>query len=107
MTERTADESGSVTRLPTAQPDSEPIPPSPARGVHAVATGTMALCAVVGIALTLLLVTVNWTPYSRRIVVVALVGVTVLFVASAAIAVFAGARATYRPQTPLQGPGDD
>jgi uncharacterized YccA/Bax inhibitor family protein len=60
----------------------------------------MALCAIVGILLTLLLVTVNWTPYSRRIVIVALVGVTVLFMLSAALAVFAGARATY----PRSGP---
>lgn len=80
-------------RLPTARPDPEPVAPSAPRGLHAVATGSMAFCAMVGIVLTLLLVTVNWTSYSRRIVVVALVTSVVLFLLSAAVAVFAGARA--------------
>lgn len=87
--------SAEITRLPTARPDPKPVPPSAPRGLHALATGVMALCAMAGIVLTLLLVTVNWTEYSRRIVIVLLVATTVVFVLSAAAAVFAGARATY------------
>jgi hypothetical protein len=95
-----------VTRLPTARPDPPPVRPSGPRGLHAFATGTMALCAIVGIVLTLLLVTVNWTSYSRRIVVVALVSTTVVFVLSAATAVLAGARATY-PRNDSSAQDDD
>ena len=84
-----------VTRLPTAQPDPVPPEPTPLRGLHAAATGSMALFATLGIFLTLLLVTVNWTTYSRRLVVISLVMTTVLFIASAATAVFAGARAAH------------
>ena len=89
------EQTAEVTRLPTAQPDLQPVPPTPLRGLHAVATGAMALFATIGIFLTFLLVTVNWTAYSRRLVVVGLVATTVLFVASAAIATFASARAAH------------
>jgi hypothetical protein len=75
--------------------------------MHAAATGMMALFAVIGIALTLLLVTVSWTPYSRRIVVIALVVAGVLFIASAAAAVLAGSRMGYRPGDPAPARGDD
>ena len=102
MSNEGANPTADVTRLPTAQPDPTPPEPTPLRGLHAVATGSMALFATVGIFLTFLLVTVNWTDYSRRLVVTILVLTTVLFVASAATAVFAGARAAHprRDDTP-------
>lgn len=90
-----SERSAEVTPLPTAQPLPEPPPPTAPKGLHAFATSSMAACAFVGIALTLALVTVNWTPWSRRVVIVTLVLTVVAFIASAMTAVLAGARATH------------
>ena len=59
----------------------------------------MAIFAIVGIFTTLALVTVNWTPWSRHVAIVILVLTIVALIASALIALFAGARATH-PRSP-------
>lgn len=97
--------SGEVVPLPGAQPLPEPTPPSAPRGLHAVATSALAIFAFIGIGLTFALITVNWTPEARRIVIVILVLTTVAFMASAMTAVFASARATHPRSS--QGPVKD
>ena len=93
--EGTGPRSADVVPLPGAQPLPEPQPPTRTRGLHGLATSALAICAFIGIGLTFALITVNWTPEARRVVIVILVLTTVAFMASAMTAVFAGARATY------------
>lgn len=86
---------GNVTPLPGAQQLPEEPPPTPLRGLHGFATTSMAVLGALGIFLGIALLTVNWTPWSRHVVIVILVLTMVAFLASAFIAVFAGARATH------------
>lgn len=96
---RAEDEPGTVTPLRDPQPvvNEEP-PPSPARGLHALAISGMALFAIAGIVLVLALITVNWTDASRRAITTIVVLIGVGFVASAATAVFAAAREAHPRQ---------
>ena len=84
-----------VTRLPTSQPLPQPDPPSRPTGLHGAAITSMASSAIVGIILTVALITVDWTSTVRKTMVVVLVLTCVAFLASATTAVFAAARATY------------
>lgn len=103
---RADDDAATVTPLRDPQPvlNEEP-PPSPARGLHALAIGGMALCAITGIVLVLALITVNWTDASRRAITTVVVLVGVGFVASAATAVFAAARESH-PQRDGRPPAE-
>ena len=89
-------EDAKVTPLREPQPVIDRVPPpSPAKGLHGVAIAGMALFAIVGIALLLALITVNWTDSSRSIIITIIVLIVVGFIASAATAVFAAARETH------------
>jgi hypothetical protein len=92
-----------VTPLRENQAPLNPAPPpSPATGLHGIAITAMAVFAMVGIALVLALITVNWNDASRKVIITIVVLISIGFIASASLAVFAAARDTYphRKQRP-------
>jgi hypothetical protein len=90
-----------VTALREPQPDiNKAPPPTGATGLHRYAINALTTFAFIGIFLTIGLITVDWDDSSRGVLIKILVLVSVGFIASAAIAVFAASRDTYRSSGP-------
>jgi hypothetical protein len=84
-----------------------PRPPTTRPGrLHALATATMTVAAVVGILATIAFITVTWPGRLGHYVVAAILFSAIAFVASASIAVIAAARDTYT-RRPLRRHGDE
>lgn len=79
---------------PRVVPPAPPAPSPPNRLLAAATTG-MVVCALVGILATLAFITIGWPGASGRRVIAVVVLAAVGFMASAATAVIAAARATY------------
>lgn len=92
MNEESDHHNTDVVALGTTTP--EPRVERPHRGLHRVATSTMAGSALAGVVGTIAFITVSWGD-NARYVAAGIVLCVVTFMASAAAAVFTAASATY------------
>ena len=92
---RTPDQEESAEVIPLGHAPVPEAPPSRPGKWHALAISGMAICALVGIAAMLALITVSWTEDLRAIVIGVFVMSGVGFMAFASIAVLSAARDTY------------
>lgn len=90
----TTKEHADVVRLPGEDPVVPP--PSPPSRAHGLAIAAMGVSALVGVTALLLFITVTLTDDFRRYVIGVFLFSGVVFLASAASAVFSAARDTYR-----------
>ncbi|MFN2595171.1 MAG: hypothetical protein ABR579_09825 [Actinomycetota bacterium] len=84
------------------EPPPPPAPSAPQSRLHALSISGMALCALLGIVSMIALITVRWPGTSERAVIALLIFCSIGFLASASIAVFSAARATYPRRPPRQ-----
>ena len=85
-----------IVTLRTQPVIAEPLPrPKPLSRIHSIATGGMALCALVGIISLLALITVRWPANSSRYVKGVFIAAGFGLLLCCCIAVFSAARDTY------------